>query len=95
VELLRTVQSVSICRLALRYSDVGDVDVLVCTVDTGDTSGYTQDGGTAKYLCGCQKYVLVLKHCTIVAQALSAVRCGGITLSCLGKCLLKRNVVHC
>ena len=54
MELLRTVQSMSICRLVLRYSDVGDVDVLVCTVDTGDASRYTQVGGTAKYLCGCQ-----------------------------------------
>ena len=54
MELLRTVQSMSICWLALRYSDVGDVDVLVCAVDTGDASRYTQFGGTAKYLCGCQ-----------------------------------------
>ena len=30
-----------ICWLVLRYSDVGDLDVLVCTVDTGDASRYT------------------------------------------------------
>ena len=48
MELLRTVQSMSICRLVLRYSDVGDVDVLVCTVDTGDASHYTQDGGCSR-----------------------------------------------
>jgi len=47
-------QSMSICWLVLRYSDVGDVDVLVCTVDTGDASRYTQVGGTTKYFCGCQ-----------------------------------------
>jgi len=54
VELLRTVQSMSIRWLVLRYSDVGDVDVLVCTVETGDASRYTQVGNTTKYLCGCQ-----------------------------------------
>jgi len=39
--------------LVLRCSDVGD-DVLVCTVDTGDASRYTQVGGTKKYCCVCQ-----------------------------------------
>jgi len=47
-------QSMSICLSVLRYSDVGDVDVLACTVDTGDVSRYTQVGVTMKYFCGCQ-----------------------------------------
>jgi len=29
---------------------MGDIDDLVCMVDTGDASHYTQDGGTMKYL---------------------------------------------
>jgi len=41
-------------------------------------------------------YVLVLKQCTIVAPGtLGGTVWRNYVLSCLGKCLLKRNVVHC
>jgi len=41
-------------------------------------------------------YVLVLKQCTIVAPGtLGGTVWRNYVLSCLGKCLLKRNIVHC
>jgi hypothetical protein len=41
-------------------------------------------------------YVLVLKQCTVVAPGtFGGTVWRNYVLGCLGKCLLKRNVVHC
>jgi len=67
---------------------LGDVD----TVDTGETSRYTQDGGTTKAFAEVVRtYVYVLKHCTIVTPGtFCSTVWRNYVLNCLGKCLLKR-----